>query len=265
MFRTFAFEPTGKGTFSSVNTPTAPASNLQPRHDVVVNVCTYNERENLPRLIETIFSYLPETDILVVDDESPDGTGQLAEEIASRDPRVKVKIRRNERGLGTATLFGFKTAMEAGYSYIINLDADFSHHPRHLPDLLAPVKSGEADVAVGSRYISGGGVKGWPMKRHIMSHGINVWTRFWMGLKTRDCSGSYRCYRADTLRKIDFSRFRAKGYAVQEELLFRASRAGARFQEVPIMFEDRVVGESKINMKEAINAVGVIARCGMER
>jgi len=248
-----------------VNKSTESNITAGPRHDVVITVCTYNERENLPRLIETIFSYLPETDILVVDDESPDGTGQLAEEIGSRDSRVKVKIRRGERGLGTATLFGFKTALEAGYSFIINLDADFSHHPRHLPELLAPVKSGAADVAIGSRYIPGGGVKGWPLKRQLMSHCINVWTRVWMRLKPRDCSGSYRCYRGDTLRKIDFSRFRAKGYAVQEELLFRAARAGARFQEVPIMFEDRVVGESKINLKEAVTAVQVIARCGLER
>ena len=235
------------------------------RQGVVITVCTYNERDNLERLVTEILQFLPDAHVLIVDDNSPDGTGQLAEELAARDPRVRVSHRLNERGLGTATLHAFQLGLAGNYEYLINLDADFSHHPRHLPAVLAAVQNSDADVAIGSRYIPGGKIVGWPWKRHLMSRCINVWTRLWMGLKTRDCSGSYRCYCCALLEQIDFQQFQARGYAVQEELLFRCAQAGARFVEVPICFEERQQGESKINMREARTAVWLIARCGLEK
>lgn len=232
---------------------------------VVVTICTYNEKENLPRLVEEIFQSLPRCHILIVDDDSPDGTGKLAEEMALHNPQIKCLHRFEERGLGTATLHAFQSALADDYEYLINLDADFSHHPRYLPNLLESLQKSGADVAIGSRYVNGGEIVGWPIKRHLMSRSINIWARFWLNLKTQDCSGSYRCYRCSLLRKIDFTAFRSKGYAVQEELLFRCAQAGARFVETPICFEERHAGQSKINLKEALTAVKTIVQCGLER
>lgn len=176
------------------------------RQGVVVTICTYNEAENLSRLLEEIFRYLPSAHVLIVDDNSPDGTGKLADQLCQQDERVHVKHRLRERGLGTATLCAFQTALAGNYEFLINLDADFSHHPRYLPELLAELQKNQADVAIGSRYVSGGKITGWPARRHLMSRSINSWSRLWMGLKTRDCSGSYRIYRCSMLEKIDFSR-----------------------------------------------------------
>ncbi|MCG6156676.1 polyprenol monophosphomannose synthase [Rubinisphaera margarita] len=231
---------------------------------IVVTVCTYNESENIGRLLTEIRSSLPEADILVIDDESPDGTGQVVLDRAASDPKVYLHSRHGERGLGSATLFAFQHVIAQDYDILINLDADFSHHPRYLPELVKALQTTDADVAIGSRYVASGSIKGWPLKRHIMSKSINFWARSWMGLPIRDCSGSYRAYRCDLLRKVDFSEFRSRGYSVQEELLFRCARGGAKFTEVPIEFVDREVGESKINMNEAMKAVWIIARCGLE-
>jgi len=231
---------------------------------IAITICTYNEAENLDRLLHGIREQLPDADILVVDDDSPDGTSQLAEQWAERDDHVHAFRRVAERGLGTATLFAFQKALQAGYEILINMDADFSHDPRHLPQLLEALEQSDADVVVGSRYVEQGGIEGWPFRRHLMSRAINAWTRTWMGLKQGDCSGSYRAYRCDLLQKVDFSKFRSVGYAVQEEMLFRCARAGAKIVEVPIQFVDREAGRSKINMKEAMKAVWIIARCSLE-
>ncbi len=232
---------------------------------IVVTICTYNERDNLGRLLTTIRETLPQADIMVVDDNSPDGTGDLADERAQADPAIHVLHRYNERGLGTATIHAFQQALERGYDILINLDADFSHDPKYFIDLLTALDDQQADVAIGSRYVESGGVQGWPLKRKFMSSAINAWSRFWLGLKTRDCSGSYRAYRCALLRKIDFSKFLSQGYSVQEELLYRCAQAGATFTEVPIVFVDREVGTSKINLSESMKAVWLIARCGCER
>ncbi len=249
----------------NADTSDSAAVNSAGGANCVITVCTYNEHENLVRLVEGIRAYLPDAWILVVDDLSPDGTGALADELAQQDSRIQVHHRQGPRGLGNATLHAFQAALALNTEYVINLDADYSHHPRHLPELLQALQESGADVAIGSRYVSGGKIEGWPWRRHMMSRCINVWSRFWMKLTPRDCSGSYRCYKTSLLKKVDFESFRSRGYAVQEELLFRCAQAGAQFVEVPITFEDRRAGESKINLKEAVNAVRIIARCGMEK
>ena len=164
---------------------------------------------------------------------------------------------------GTATVAGFRFAIEQGYEQVLNMDADFSHHPRHLPAIRERLS--RVDVAIGSRYVSGGGVVGWNWRRHFMSRGINFYARRFLGLRTRDNSGSFRCYRVAKLAEIDWSRIRARGYAFQEELLYRCHAVGCSFEETPIVFEDRRFGTSKINWKESVAALWVIFRLGLDR
>lgn len=229
---------------------------------LLVTLCTYNELENLPKLIEEIHDVCAEADILVIDDNSPDGTGKLADDLAQKDERIHVLHREGKLGLGTATIAGFQYGIEQDYDFIINMDADFSHHPRYIPALRACMEN--ADVGIGSRYVKGGGVEGWGFRRHFMSQGINWYARIFLGLKTRDNSGSFRCYRVEKLKMIDFSKFRAKGYAFQEEILYRCRKVGCTFEETPIIFEDRRYGSSKINNWEAISALWVIFRLGID-
>lgn len=193
----------------------------------VITLCTYNERENISRLIPEIRAALPQADLLVVDDNSPDGTSDVVRQFSETDPQVHLLWRAGKEGLGAATLAGFQAAIERSYDFVLNMDADFSHHPRYLPALYAAMD--RADVVIGSRYVSGGGITGWPFLRHFMSRGINIYSRWLLGLKSRDCSGAFRCYRISKLREIDFSKFRSRGYAFQEEMLYRcAGRLPAR-------------------------------------
>lgn len=229
---------------------------------ILITVCTYNECENLPKLIPVIHEHAPDADVLVIDDNSPDGTGQLADTMASEDQRIHVLHRAGKLGLGTATIAGMKWAIERDYDQVLNLDADFSHHPRYVPDLRACMQ--EADVAIGSRYVPGGGVEGWNWRRHFMSQSINIYARLFLGLKTKDNSGAYRCFNVAKLRQIDLNRIRAKGYAFQEEILYRCRRVGCTFKETPIVFEDRLLGTSKINWKESVMALWVIFRLGID-
>lgn len=230
---------------------------------LLVTLCTYNERENLGLLIPEIQRFAPQADLLVVDDNSPDGTGQLADEMAAADPRIHVLHRPGKQGLGTAILAGFRYGIEQGYDLLINLDADFSHHPRHIPQLLDCMA--RADVAIGSRYVPGGGVVGWGFKRHFMSQGINWYARLFLGLTTRDNSGSYRCYRINKLAQLDLDRFRSRGYAFQEEALYRCRQLDCIMEETPILFEDRRLGVSKISLKEPLEAFRVIFQLGCDR
>ncbi|MEX0702921.1 MAG: polyprenol monophosphomannose synthase [Planctomycetales bacterium] len=228
----------------------------------LISLCTYNERENLAQIVPEIRAVAPEADILVVDDGSPDGTGRLADEFAANDPHVRVLHRQGKLGLGSAIVAAFRYAIEHGYDYVINLDADFSHPPRYIPDLLAAMD--RADVAIGSRYVPGGRIEGWGPKRHFMSRGVNLYARLLLGLPTRDNSGSFRCYRVSLLERLDFDRVRAHGYAFMEEILSRLKRVGCRFVEVPITFEERRHGSSKIDWREAAHALWVIFRLGVE-
>jgi len=228
---------------------------------LLVTVCTYNECENLPALIPEIHRHAPQADILVIDDNSPDGTGAIADEWAARDPRVKVVHRAGKLGLGTATLAGFRYAIEHDYTYVLNLDADFSHHPRYIPSLLGCARV--SDVVIGSRYMPGGGVVGWGFKRKLMSQGINFYARLFLRLKTRDNSGAFRCFRVSRLRELDLDSIVSRGYAIQEEILYRCRKIGCSFAETPIVFEDRRYGQSKINMREAALALWIIFRLGV--
>jgi dolichol-phosphate mannosyltransferase len=232
----------------------------------LVTVATYNEIENLPSLVDEIFRYAPQVDVLVIDDNSPDGTGAWCDRRAADEPRLRCMHREAKLGLGAALIAGMRYGMEHGYRYVLNLDADFSHHPRYLPDLLAgmePKGGPPVDVMIGSRYVAGGGVEGWPLRRRLMSRGVNFYARCLLGLTTRDCSGSFRCYRTSTLDRVDFDAIRGHGYSFFEESLWHLKQARARFGETPIVFVDRRRGASKINMAEAFKAVWLIFILGL--
>jgi dolichol-phosphate mannosyltransferase len=227
----------------------------------VVSIATYNERENLPELIAEIHQHLPEADVLVVDDNSPDGTGQLADELAAADKRIHVLHRAGKLGLGTAIIAAMRYAIEHGYEYHINMDADFSHHPRYLPALVAGMD--RADVMIGSRYIKGGGVVNWPIRRQLSSRAVNLLACALLRIPARDTSGAYRCYRVAKLKLLNLDGIWSRGYSFQEEILFRCRRVGCKMKETPIIFEDRRKGQSKVNAKEAIRSIGIIVGLGL--
>lgn len=233
----------------------------------LVTIATYNEIENLPRLVEEIWQVAPQADVLVIDDNSPDGTGKWCDEKAASEPRLKCVHRAGKLGLGTATIAGMQYAIEHSYDYVLNMDADFSHHPRYVPAILAAMDGDggekETDVSIGSRYCPGGGTKDWPFKRRLMSWAVNTYARCLLGLRPRDTSGAFRCYRVSLLKKLDFSRIKSRGYSFQEEILWRLKRVGARMSETPIMFADRERGQSKINKQEAYSALWILFRLGM--
>ena len=228
---------------------------------ILVSLCTYNEADNLCPLLDEIFSHVPTAHVLIVDDNSPDGTGKKADERAAADSRIFVIHRPAKLGLGTAMAAACEFAIK-NYDVLVNLDADFSHPPAVIPALIEATN--RVDVGVGSRYIPGGGVIGWGWGRHFMSRGINWYARLMLGLRTYDNSGSFRSYRVSKLQAIDWSRVRAKGYAIQEELLYRCRRVGCTFEEVPFVFAERRFGQSKINWKEAVSALLVLFRLRCE-
>ncbi|HQX51361.1 MAG TPA: polyprenol monophosphomannose synthase [Planctomycetaceae bacterium] len=229
----------------------------------LITLCTYNECENIELLIPELHAVAPDATILIIDDNSPDGTGKLGDELSAADPRVQILHRAGKFGLGTATLAGFRYGIENGFDFVVNLDADFSHNPKYIPELLKRMT--RCDVAIGSRYVEGGGVAGWTFRRKLMSQTINFWARLWLGLKTMDNSGSYRCYRISKLAEIDWALTMARGYAFQEEVLYRCKRVGCVMSEVPIIFEDRRFGTTKINLGECLTAGWVIFALGIQR
>ena len=214
---------------------------------------TYDERENLVPILEAILANLPGADVLVIDDNSPDGTGRLADEFAAREPRVKVLHRPGKQGLGKAYLAGFAWALERDYGYVIEMDADFSHDPKRLPALLAGAQEG--DLALGSRYVPGGGTVGWGLLRRIISQGGSLYARLILGISVRDLTGGFKCFRRGVLEAIDLPTVECTGYAFQIELTYRAIRRGFRVQEVPIVFEDRRVGQSKMSSRIVVEAL----------
>jgi dolichol-phosphate mannosyltransferase len=230
---------------------------------LLITVCTYNELENIRLLIPELRTVAPDADILVLDDNSPDGTGAAADEFAAGDSHVIVMHRDQKAGIGAATLAGFRYGIEHNYDLLLNLDADFSHPPRFIPDLLQAVES--CDVAIGSRYVPGGQISGWSWVRHFMSRGVNWYSRLMLGITSRDCSGSFRCYRVPRLAEVDWDRTLAMGYAFEEEVLYRCQRIGCSFREIPIHFEDRQLGTTKINWTEVVKAIWMIFRLGLQR
>jgi dolichol-phosphate mannosyltransferase len=247
------------------------ASSVEPRtgptvNRVLVTVATYNEIENLPMLVDQIRLALPGADLLVVDDNSPDGTGRWCDQRAASDSRIKCLHRAGKLGLGTALIAAMRYAIEHDYTYMINMDADLSHPPRNLPDLIAGMeveKGPRVEVMIGSRYVRGGRIEGWSWRRHVMSRGVNWLARWCLGLALRDCSGAYRCYRVDLLKRLDFAAIRSRGYSFQEEILWRLKTLGARMEETPIAFIDRRHGQSKINSREAFAALRVLFALGL--
>src|SRR5262245_28158248 len=225
---------------------------------LLVTLCTYNERGNVAELIREIWRFASAADILIIDDNSPDGTGQVADDLAANDARVHVLHRPGKLGLGSAILAGIRYAIDRDYALLINLDADFSHPPRFIPALLALMDN--ADVGIGSRYVPGGGIVGWGWRRHFMSRSINWYARTLLQLTTRDNSGGYRCYRIAKLKELSLDRVLARGYAFQEEILYHCRRIGCRFAETPIVFEERRYGTSKIGLKESVAAGWIILR-----
>ena len=195
-----------------------------------------------------------------MDDNSPDGTGKLADGLAAADPRVHVLHRAGKLGLGTAILAGMRYAMEHDYDYVLSMDADFSHHPRYLPAMVAGMD--RHDVMIGSRYVPGGGTENWPLKRWLISNGVNLLTRLLMRIGARDASGGFRCYRVSKLRKAHLERMISRGYSFQEEMLYRCRTAGCRVGETPIIFADRRGGTSKVNTREAVRSMGVLLYLG---
>jgi dolichol-phosphate mannosyltransferase len=228
----------------------------------LVSMATYNERDNLSPLIREIHAAVPAADVLVTDDNSPDGTGKLADELAATDPRVQVLHRPGKLGLGTAILDAMRYAMDHGYDYFVNLDADFSHPPRYLPALLAGMK--KYDVMIGSRYVPGGAAVDWPLSRRLMSRGVNTVVRLLMRIPARDCSGGYRCYRVAKLRQTDLSGLLSRGYSFQQEVLYRCLRAGCRIGETPIVFENRKAGKSKVSIREATRSMSILVWLGLQ-
>lgn len=231
----------------------------------LVVIATYNEIENLPHLIGELFRYAPQVDVCVVDDNSPDGTGGWCDEQAAGEPRIHCIHRAGKLGLGSAVLAGLQYGLDHGYDYVLNMDADFSHDPRYVPDLLSAMNfngEGEVDVMIGSRYAPGGHIEGWPLKRHLMSRAINVYSRALLGLRVKDCSGGFRCYRTSRLRQLDFSRLTSSGYSFHEEMLWWLKKLGCRMAELPITFVDRARGASKIDSREAFSALSIIAQLG---
>jgi dolichol-phosphate mannosyltransferase len=220
---------------------------------------TYNEAQNLAGITAAILEALPGCTILVVDDASPDGTGALADELASAEPRIRVRHRAAKEGLGKAYVDGFAVALEGGAHRVIQMDADWSHAPSYLPAMLAAIDDG-ADLVIGSRYAPGGGVRDWGVARRVVSRGGSVFARRVLRLSPHDLTGGFKAWRRATLEAIDWQLLHSGGYVFQIETTYRASRAGYRVDEVPIVFSDRRVGESKMSRRIIAEALVVVIR-----
>ena len=227
-------------------------------------VPTYNEAENIRPLTAAVLAALPDATILVVDDSSPDGTGDIADELAAADTRIRVRHRAVKQGLGRAYLDGFSVALTGGADIVVQMDADFSHDPATLPSLVDPIRSGEADLVIGSRYTRGGGVVDWGIGRRLISRGGSLFARIVLGLSPSDLTGGFKAWRGPTLAAVPFDGIHAGGYVFQIEMTFRASRAGARIREVPITFQDRRVGQSKMSRRIIVEAFVVVAQLRLE-
>lgn len=245
-----------------------PSADVDPEsgnaNRVVVVIPTYDEAGNIARLLEGVCSSLPESTVIVVDDNSPDGTADIVDRVAS-DPssvacsRVTVLRREAKNGLGAAYRAGFAAAIDLGATICVQMDADFSHDPAYLPELVAAVVNG-ADVSIGSRYVPGGDISNWPRLRRFLSRWGNRYAAMMLGLAINDATGGFRAYSVDILRRMDYSSVRAEGYGFQVEMTHRAVRGGARIVEIPITFVDRIAGESKLSHHIISEAFGLVNR-----
>lgn len=246
----------GLSPLSSSNPALSGSASSRDVPRAVVAVCTLNEAANIESLVTGLRESMPEVDVLVVDDNSPDGTATLVERMADSDPQIHLFIRTKEKGLGSAIRYGMTHAIETGYDFFLNLDGDFSHDPKQMPLLLERAQSeSSVDVVVGSRYADGGEIVGWPLHRKVMSRMLNGFATLCLRLPVSDCSGSMRCYRVSALKNVGMANLRVNGYAVLEEVLVQLKRQGSKMAEVPITFTERQQGQSKLTMKEAIRSM----------
>lgn len=220
----------------------------------LIIVPTFDERDNLAAFVGAVLEAAPGADVLVVDDASPDGTGELADELAAAEPRVSVIHRARKLGLGTAYVEGFRHALARGYDVAVEMDADFSHDPRHLPEFFDAIQGG-ADVVIGSRNVAGGGVEGWGLGRHLLSKGGSIYARVILGVRVRDLTTGFKAYTRRALEAIDVGSLRSNGYSFQIETTYRALRKGLRVVELPIVFVDRRAGHSKMSRRIFAEAV----------
>jgi dolichol-phosphate mannosyltransferase len=223
---------------------------------ILVIVPTFNEAQNLPLIVPMILKQDPRLDVLVVDDNSPDGTGDIAARLSQSDSRVHVVLRPSKDGLGRAYLAGFRWGLSRDYRAMFEMDADFSHDPDFLPAFLQALE--EADLVLGSRYATGVNVINWPISRLLLSLGANLYARIVTGLPLTDCTGGFKCFRREVLEAIDLDQVRSNGYAFQIEMSFRAWKKGFRLKEIPIIFHDRVEGQSKMSRKIVREAVWMV-------
>lgn len=236
-----------------------------PIERVAVLIPTYNERDNLPLIVDRLRRAVPAADVVVLDDNSPDGTGDVADAIAAADPQVSVIHREGKQGLGAAYLHGFRWALEQGYDAIVEMDADGSHRPEHLPRMLEV--AADADLVIGSRYVRGGKIVNWPVDRKAISMAGNMYIKLVLGMPVNDATAGYRVYRAETLRTIGLDEVESAGYVFQTDLTVRTVRAGLRVVEVPITFVEREIGDSKMDgdvVRESMARItgwGVAHRC----
>ena len=230
---------------------------------VLVVLPTYEEKLTLEKVVARTLQSVPEAHVLVADDNSPDGTGALADRLAAEDPRVHVLHRPGKAGLGAAYVAGFRWGLERGYDVLVEMDADGSHQPEQLPTLLAGLA--EAELVLGSRYVDGGTVENWPRRRELLSRGGNTYVRLALGLDLRDATGGYRAYRADALRAIDLDTVSSQGYCFQVDLALRCVERGFRVREVPIAFVERIDGTSKMSGAIVREALWRVTQWGVER
>lgn len=254
---------------STLDRGTAPGSATSPAPAVDADAArtgagtwvvlpTYNEVDNLEGIAAAILTTLPGATLLVVDDGSPDGTGRLADELAAADPRVRVRHRAAKQGLGRAYLDGFDLAIAGGAIVVVQMDADWSHDPAALPSLVRPLLEGRADLVIGSRYVAGGGTTDWGLLRKLISRSGSLFARTMLGLTPNDLTGGFKAWRSATLASVPADGVRAGGYVFQIEMTYRASRLGARVVEVPILFRDRLAGQSKMSRRIIVEAFFVV-------
>ena len=240
---------------------TATERPAEPLGQVAVIIPTYNERDNLEPIVGRIRAAVPGADILIVDDNSPDGTGEIADKLATSDPRVHVLHRPGKSGLGTAYIAGFSWGLEHGYGVLVEHDADGSHDPADLPGMLTALE--RADLVIGSRYVPGGTVVNWPKSREVLSRGANVYVRIMLGIGIHDATAGFRAYRAATLRAIGLDQVESQGYCFQIDLTLRTARHGLVIREVPITFTERARGASKMSRAVVAEALWRVAQWGV--
>jgi len=232
-----------------------------PLGPVAVIIPTYNERDNLELIVTRVRASVPTADILIVDDNSPDGTGEIADKLIASDTRIHVMHRQGKSGLGTAYIAGFHWALDNGYGVMVEMDADGSHDPADLPGMLTALES--ADLVIGSRYVPGGTVVNWPKSREVLSRGANVYVRLMLGISVHDATGGYRAYRADTLRDLGLDEVDSQGYCFQIDLTLRVVNSGRKVTEVPITFTERARGASKMSRSIIVEALWRVAKWGV--